>query len=238
MKQRLQKILSAHGVASRRESENLITAGRVMINGVPAVLGQSADPDTDTISVDGTPIRSGVHKIYVMLNKPRGYVTTLKDEKGRKNVADLVSDCGERVYPVGRLDLDSEGLLILTNDGDLTHTLTHPSYEKSKTYHVKVKGDVMSALPTLSEPLVIDGYRISPAAVRPISTSLDGGEIAVTIHEGRNRQIRKMCEQAGLEVLLLRRVAEGGLKLGRLKSGTWRYLTEEEVSRLKEGMDG
>ena len=141
MQQRLQKILSAHGVSSRRESERLIEAGRVTVNGARAVLGQSADPDTDDIRVDGAPVHAGVHKIYIMLNKPKGYVTTLKDEKGRRSVAELTADCGERIWPVGRLDLDSEGLLIMTNDGELTNFLTHPSNEKKKTYHVRVRGD-------------------------------------------------------------------------------------------------
>lgn len=238
MKQRLQKILSAYGVSSRRESERMITDGRVTVNGATAVLGQSADPDEDTIQVDGVPIRTGVHKIYIMLNKPKGIVTTLKDEKGRPNVSELVADCGERVYPVGRLDLDSAGLLILTNDGELTNFLTHPSNEKTKTYFVLATGDIISALPALKEPMVIDGYRIKPADVRLLKKTPDGGSLSVTIHEGRNRQIRKMCAQTGLKVVSLMRVAEGGLSLGRLKTGTWRYLTDDEVRKLKEGIDG
>jgi 23S rRNA pseudouridine2605 synthase len=238
MQQRLQKILSAHGVSSRRESERLIESGRVSVNGVPAVLGQSADPDFDDIRVDGAPVRAGVHKLYIMLNKPKGYVTTLKDERGRRSVAELVDGCGERVWPVGRLDLDSEGLLILTNDGELTHFLTHPSNEKPKTYRVRVRGDVTGALPILSGPMRIDGYDIRPADVRLLGRTPDGGNLDVTIHEGRNRQVRKMCDAAGLGVVSLRRVAEGGLHLGRLKAGDWRYLTAEEVRRLKAGMDG
>jgi 23S rRNA pseudouridine2605 synthase len=225
------------GVSSRRESERLIEAGRVSVNGFPAVLGQSADPDIDDIRVDGTPIRAGVHKLYIMLNKPKGYVTTLRDEKGRRNVAELVGGCGGRVWPVGRLDLDSEGLLILTNDGELTNFLTHPSNEKQKTYHVRVRGDATGALPILTGPMRIDGYEIRPADVRLLKRTPDGGSLAVTIHEGRNRQIRKMCAQAGLAVISLRRVAEGGLALGRLKTGDWRHLTAEEVRRLKTGMD-
>ena len=233
MKQRLQKILSAHGVSSRRASENLIQSGRVTVNGIPAVIGQSADPEEDEILVDGKPLRTGIHKIYIMLNKPKGYVTTLSDEKGRRSVADLVRACPERVYPVGRLDIDSEGLLILTNDGELTQFLTHPSNEKSKTYVVRVIGDVKAALPALSQPMIIDGYRIKPADVRLIKNFADGGEISVTIHEGRNRQIRKMCTQTGLHVTALKRIAEGGLLLGQLKPGTWRYLTTDEVAGLR-----
>ncbi len=238
MKERLQKILSAHGVSSRRESERMIKAGRVTVNGVPAELGQSADPETDEVCVDGAPIRGGIHKVYIMLNKPKGVVTTLHDEKGRRNVAELVAGCGERVYPVGRLDIDSEGLLLLTNDGELTHFLTHPSNEKEKTYHVSVSGDLNGALKALSEPMLIDGYRIRPAVIRLLDETSGGGEVSVTIHEGRNRQIRKMCAQAGLKVVSLKRVSEGGLTLGRLKSGAWRNLTEEEVYRLKKGKEG
>ena len=191
MVQRLQKILSAHGVTSRRESERLIIAGRVTVNGTTAVLGLSADPDTDTILVDGIPIEKNIHKVYIMLNKPKGYVTTLKDEKGRRNVSELVAGCGQRVYPVGRLDLNSEGLLLMTNDGELTHFLTHPSNEKTKTYHVRVKGDVKSALPALKEPMCIDGYHIKPAKVQLLKELADGGMLSFMIHEGRNRQIRK-----------------------------------------------
>ena len=233
MKQRLQKILSAHGVASRRESENLIRGGRVTVNGVPADIGLSADPDEDVIRIDGAVLRNDIHKVYLMLNKPKGYVTTLKDEQGRRSVAQLVRDCPERVYPVGRLDIDSEGLLLLTNDGDFTYQLTHPSNETSKIYTVHVKGDVKTALPALSEPMIIDGYKIKPADVRLIKNTAEGGTLSITIHEGRNRQIRKMCAQTGLRVTALKRVSEGGLGLGRLKTGTWRYLSDDEVNRLK-----
>lgn len=208
-----------------------------MVNGVPAVLGQSADPDIDRIVVDGKLIRGDVHKVYIMLNKPKGYVTTMKDEKGRRNVSELVSGCRERVYPVGRLDLDSEGLLILTNDGKLTHYLTHPSNERPKTYHVQVKGDVRNALPELCKPMLIDGYRIKLAKVRLLKQTPDCGYLSVTIHEGRNRQVRKMCTQTGLDVVSLRRVAEAGLNLGRLRTGDWRFLNDDEVRRLKAGMD-
>lgn len=233
MEERLQKILSKHGVMSRRASESLIAAGRVTVNGAPAVLGQSADTEIDIIEVDGKPLRPDIEKVYIMLNKPRGYVTTLKDEKGRKNVADLVKDCGKRVYPVGRLDLDSEGLLFMTNDGALTHLLTHPSHEKTKTYHVLVKGEDEGAVLKLSEPMIIDGFQLRPAVVHQISRTPSGVLLSITIHEGRNRQIRKMCAQHGLKVVSLKRVEEGGIRLGTLKTGAWRYLTAEEVELLK-----
>ncbi len=233
MQERLQKILSAHGVASRRESERFITSGRVTVNGQTATLGQSADEGSDEIAVDGVPLRKADKKVYIMLNKPRGYITTMRDEKGRKNVAELVASCGVRVYPVGRLDLDSEGMLLLTNDGELAHFLTHPSNEKDKAYEVRVTGDVNSAVKSLSEPMVIDGYTIRPARIKLIRKTSDGAVLEMTIHEGRNRQIRKMCTQVNLKVLALKRVSEGGLLLGELKSGTWRYLSDSEVLLLK-----
>lgn len=233
MQERLQKILSAHGVASRRESEQIIQAGRVTVNGKTAVLGQSADDTQDMISIDGIPLRSADKKVYIMLNKPRGYVTTLKDEKDRKNVAVLVADCGVRVYPVGRLDINSEGLLLMTNDGALTHNLTHPSNEKSKTYEVRVSGDLANALKPLSEPMTIEGYQIRPATVKLIKKYEDTALLAITIHEGRNRQIRKMCTLVNLEVLSLKRVEEGGLHLGNLKTGEWRYLSISEIKTLQ-----
>jgi 23S rRNA pseudouridine2605 synthase len=235
MQERLQKILSAHGVASRRESEKLIVSGRVTVNGRTAALGQSADAAGDEIAVDGVPLRKADEKVYIMLNKPRGYVTTLKDEKARKSVADLIADCGVRVYPVGRLDLDSEGLLLMTNDGELAHFLMHPSNEKDKTYEVRVMGEVDSVMKQLSEPMVIDGCTIRPAETSLIKKLPGGAVLSMTIHEGRNRQIRKMCAQAGLKVLHLKRVAEGGIFLGRLKTGAWRYLSDSEVCRLKQG---
>lgn len=234
MKERLQKLLSAHGVASRRESERLIEAGRVTVNGVAAALGESADIEEDIIEVDGKRLQTVDARVYIMLNKPRGYVTTMKDEKGRRNVSDLVKDCHARVYPVGRLDLDSGGLLLMTNDGALTNFLTHPSNEKSKTYYVVVKGDVPSALILLSGPMVIDDYRIRPAQIETLKITPEGGLLSMTIHEGRNRQIRKMCALANLKVDMLTRVEEGGLKLGTLKIGAWRYLTDDEVNLLKK----
>ena len=182
----------------------------------------------DTVALDGTEIGPAAEPVYLMLNKPRGYVTTLADEQGRKTVAELVSGCGVRVWPVGRLDLDSEGLLILTNDGALTHRLIHPSHEVDKQYLVMVAGDVEAALPILSRPMELDGIALAPAKVDRLGPNV----LSVTIHEGRNRQVRRMCGQAGLTVKALRRVREGGVQLGGLKLGQWRHLTEEEISAL------
>ncbi len=234
MRQRLQKILSTYGIASRRAAEEMIAAGRVTVDGVTASLGDGADPDTETIAVDGVPMNDTAPRlVYIMLNKPRGVVTTMRDEKGRRTVAELVSDCPERVYPVGRLDIDSEGLLILTNDGALANALMHPAHGKKKTYHVRVIGDISTALPQLREPIEIDGYTTRPAEVTILRDAPDGGTLSMTIGEGRNRQVRRLCERSGLKVTSLRRVEEGGIALGRLKTGTWRYLTDGEVTRLK-----
>ena len=167
-----------------------------------------------------------------MLNKPRGYVTTLSDERGRRTAAELVAGCGERVWPVGRLDLDSEGLLLFTNDGAGTDLLLHPSHKVEKEYHVRVRGDVDRALPVLTGPVDLDGYRLASAGVKVLRRSADGGLLSVTIHEGRNRQVRRMCALAGLEVRGLKRVREGSLALGDLPPGRWRPLSEEEVRAL------
>lgn len=232
MNQRLQKLISASGLVSRRKAEELIAAGRVKVNGFVAILGQSADPERDEITVDGRALTLRDKARYLLLNKPRGYVTTLNDEKGRPTVADLVSDAGARVYPVGRLDLNSDGLLLLTNDGALANAVMHPKFAVEKTYRTLVSGDVETALPVLRSPLEIDGYRIRPAEV----TDLGDGVLEITIHEGRNRQIRKMCQAAGLRVLRLTRISEGPLTLGDLKPGRWRDLTEEELQTLKESI--
>lgn len=230
MEERLQKILSARGVASRRAAETILDAGRVTVNGQTAKVGDRADPERDEIRVDGRPLPPLDRRTYLVLNKPRGYVTTLSDEKGRRTVAQLVAGCGARVWPVGRLDLDSEGLLILTDDGELTQKLLHPSHEVEKEYHVWVEGDVEKALPILRGPLSLDGVPLHPAQVK----ILDAGVLSVIIHEGRNRQVRRMCAAAGLKVRRLRRVREGSLTLGNLKVGCWRPLTAEELSHLLE----
>ena len=232
MEERLQKILSAAGVTSRRGAEQYLLAGRVTVNGRAASLGDKADPDTDDIRVDGKPLRHGEKRTYLMLNKPGGYVTTLSDEKGRKTVADLVKGCGARVWPVGRLDLDSEGLLLLTDDGELTHRLIHPSHEVEKEYHVWVTGDAGKALPILRGPITLDGVALRPARVELLSREKGENVLSVTIHEGKNRQVRRMCALAGLTVRRLRRVREGTLRLGELPVGKWRLLTEEERFQL------
>lgn len=233
MEERLQKLLSSAGVCSRRASEQYILAGRVTINGRPAVLGQRADPEQDDIRVDGTPLNPTPRPVYLMLNKPRGYVTTLSDEQGRPTVAQLVADAGARVYPVGRLDLDSEGLLLMTNDGALTQRLLHPSHEISKTYHVWVYGPVKGAAEKLAAIRDLRGEPIRPAQVRVLRQGEKTAEYAITIHEGKNRQIRRMCARCDLKVKRLRRVQEHTLELGDLPSGQWRYLTEEEVAALR-----
>ena len=235
MEERLQKLISACGLASRRAAEGWITAGRVTVNGQKAHLGDRADPDRDEIRVDGRPLRPEGDRTYLMLNKPRGFVTTLSDEKGRKTVADLVSGCPARVWPVGRLDLNSEGLLVMTDDGELTYRLLHPSHEVEKEYLVWVTGDVKKALPILSAPMELDGDRLAPARVRQGRTSGGVSQLSVVIHQGKNRQVRRMCAQAGLSVLRLKRIREGRLLLDRaLAPGAWRELTRQEVLLLME----
>ena len=234
MKERLQKLISAAGLMSRRAAEDCIAAGRVTVNGRTAQLGEQADPAADEIRVDGRLLPSGAEKVYIMLNKPRGYVTTLRDEKGRRDVTELLRGVRQRVYPVGRLDMDSEGLLLLTNDGELANALMHPSHEIEKTYEVWVKGSVTdAALAALRQPMELDGYTIRPARAELLETLPEGARLSVTIHEGRNRQVRRMCEQVGLQVTRLRRVSEGSLRLGDLKTGRWRPLTEEELAALR-----
>ena len=232
MEERLQKLLSAAGVCSRRAAEDYLTAGRVTVNGRTARLGQKADPDRDRILVDGRPLAPRAEPVYLLLNKPRGYVTTLSDEKGRRTVAELVADCGQRVYPVGRLDLDSEGLLLLTNDGDWAQRLLHPKHEVEKTYHVSVSGPVAGAAERLAAVTDLEGEPIRPARVEVLRQTAGTAVLAVTIHEGKNRQIRRMCAQCGLTVKRLRRVREGTVELGTLPSGKWRYLTEEELKSI------
>ena len=232
MNDKLQKILSARGVASRRRAEEMILAGRVTVNGAVAQLGDRADPEMDEIRVAGELLPSSPKYVYLMLNKPRGYVTTLSDEKGRKNAASLVTDCGLRVYPVGRLDMDSEGLLLFTNDGEFANRLMHPKHEVEKTYHVWVAGYTPANSEFLKQPIELDGYRIRPPKVSVLEVRGERAILAVTIHEGRNRQVRRMCAAAGMEVTRLRRVREGSLELGKLPLGKWRYLTDEEVAKL------
>ena len=233
MKERLQKILSARGVASRRKAEEMIQSGQVMVNGATAKLGDTADPEIDKILIDGKPLPQQEAYIYILLNKPRGYVTTLSDEKGRKNAAQLVADCGVRVYPVGRLDMDSEGLLLFTNDGAFANALMHPKQEVQKTYEVWVTGYHPGCEIQLGRSIILDGYAIRPPRVKLIHVEGDKAKFLVTIHEGRNRQVRRMCQAAGMHCTRLRRIREGTLSLGNLPLGKWRYLTPEEVAALK-----
>ena len=230
MQQRLQKCISQAGVASRRAAEALISAGRVTVNGVPAALGQSADPERDEICIDGSPIPRPGERVYLMLHKPRGYVTTLSDEQGRRTVAELVAPVGVRVYPVGRLDLDSEGLLLLTNDGEAANALMHPSHDVDKVYHVTVSGAPLEQAAEIMRGVTdLDGDRVRPASVE----ILDENRLAVTIHEGKNRQVRRLCARAGLTVHRLVRVAEGALRLGSLPPRAFRHLTAEEVAYIQ-----
>ncbi|HIQ77926.1 MAG TPA: rRNA pseudouridine synthase [Candidatus Scatomorpha intestinavium] len=235
MAERLQKIISSAGAASRRRAEELIKAGRVTVNGAPASLGMSADAAVDDIRIDGRPLAAAPEeRVYIMLNKPRGYVTTLSDERGRPAVTELVRLPGRRVYPVGRLDMYSEGLLILTDDGETANALMHPSHDAPRKYIVDVIGTGLEeAAKVITSQTEVDGQPVRPAEVRVLRTAERGGRLEVTIHEGRNRQVRRLCAAAGLKVSRLRRIAEGELLLGSLPSGKWRYLTEEEVRYIK-----
>ena len=231
--ERLQKILSAHGDWSRREADVMIRDGRVSVNGTTAEIGQSAVYGSDEIMVDKVPLKpdDGLH--YIMLNKPRGYVTTMRDDKGRLTVKDLVSGVGARVYPVGRLDYDSSGLLLMTNDGQFANTVAHPSNGYIKTYETRVRGDVSGIEEKLRRPMEIDSHIVKAVSARLISMTAGGGLLRISINEGRNRQIRKMLAKCGLDVVSLKRVSVGALKLGPLKTGNWRRLTEAEVDMFR-----
>ncbi len=235
---RLQKYLSEQGIMSRRAAEKAMQSGQIRVNGRRAELGVRIDPDRDLIEVGGVPVAGSddVQHVYLMLNKPTGVVTTLSDDLGRKCVADLIGDVPSRVWPVGRLDYESEGLLILTNDGELTNMLTHPSHEIPKIYHVTLKGSIPSEeLEWLKRPMLIDGYRIRPVEVRLIADRGTSTIVEMKLREGRNRQIRKMCDACGFDVKRLRRVAIGDLELGDLPHGRWRSLSHEEIVYLKSG---
>ena len=230
---RLQKYLSMCAVASRRKAEELIAQGKVKVNGKVAQIGDKVSPRHDTVTVSGKKITAGRKNIYIMLHKPRGFITTMDDEMGRKCVAELVSDVGARVYPVGRLDKDSEGLLLMTNDGEFANFMTHPSKHIPKTYRVTVRPDVTeNMLTAFSTGMEIDGRITAPADARIIEKQENRVVLEIVLYEGRNRQIRKMCESLGLEVARLKRTSMGSLKLGMLHPGKWRELTQDEVHKL------
>lgn len=232
---KLQKYFTDCGIMSRRAAEKEIEAGNVRVNGEVATPGQRIIPTVDTVTFRGKEIAMPKFKknIYIMLNKPRGYLTTMSDDRGRKTVADLVESLGERVYPVGRLDMDSEGLLLLTNDGELALKLTHPRHEIPKIYHVKVRGTVApDVLRTLNAPMTIDGTELLPVKCELVSIKDDCSVLRMTLFEGKNRQIRKMCESVNLDVLRLCRIAIGKIQLGDLSPGRWKHLTQTQVSYL------
>lgn len=235
MLERLQKILSQAGVASRREAEGIITAGRVAVNGtVVTELGTKADPEKDRITVDGKPVRPETVKVYILLYKPTGYMTTLKDPEGRPVVTDLLKGIKERVYPVGRLDYNTEGLLLLTNDGAWANRLAHPRHEVEKEYLVKVRGKASpEQLRRLAAGVELEEGRTAPAKVTPIHESEKNSWLSITIHEGRYRQVRRMCEAVSLSVVRLKRSRYGFLDLGELKPGEYRLLTVAEAERLR-----
>lgn len=239
MEIRLQKFFTDCGVMSRRAAEAEIAAGHVKVNGEIAIVGQKIDIERDVVTYNGKRVRmpKKPNQIYIMLNKPRGYVTTSADEKGRKCVTELVSDVGTRVYPVGRLDMNSDGLLLLTNDGELANFLTHPRHEIPKIYHVRVKGTPSDEeIRKLGEPIEIEGVMTLPAEVRLLSSTEETSLLEFVLFEGRNRQIRRMCEAHGLEIRRLTRVAIGEITLGRVSPGKWKHLSETQVGYLKKAM--
>lgn len=232
---RLQKMLADCGVASRRKSEELIKAGKVKVNGRVAEIGDKVDPVNDKVYVSGRRVTGTARPQlrYIMLNKPRGVLTTMSDEKGRKCVADLIKDIPERVYPIGRLDRDSEGMLLLTNDGEFANHIMHPKKHVNKVYRVTVRPNINDEqVNKLESGIVIDGRKTAPAQVRVVTREEGRAVLEVVIREGRNRQIRKMCDAVGLEVARLKRTAIGGVKLGGLRSGMYRDLTDIEVRKL------
>ena len=221
-------------MASRRKAEELIAAGSVRVNGRVAVIGDKVDPKKDSVAVNGKKIKRETKNVYYMLHKPRGYVTTMSDEKDRKCVAELMQNVQKRVYPVGRLDRDSEGLLLFTNDGDFANAMMHPSRHIQKVYRVSVRPAITDAqITVLTSSLMIDGRKTTPAEVRVISSEQDKSMLEIILYEGRNRQIRRLCEEAGLETIRLKRISVGQLTLGKLKPGEYRELTAAEVAALK-----
>lgn len=233
---RLQKFLANAGIASRRGAEKIISEGRVSVNDeIVREMGVQIDEDFDTVAVDGEVIKNIEKKYYIMLNKPVGFVTTVSDDLGRETVMDLVSDISARIYPVGRLDYDTEGLLLLTNDGDLTYRITHPKHDIAKTYVAEVTGNIsMDTILQLRRGVILDGQKTSPAEVEVVGATQYGTKVEITIHEGRNRQVRRMFESLGCIVKKLKRTKEAGLTLRHLPLGKWRKLSESEVNMLKK----
>ena len=230
---RLQKFLAESGVASRRKSEELIDQGKVRVNGRVAMIGDKIDPKKDTVTVNGKKIVKTKTFTYIVLHKPRGFITTMSDEMDRKCVAELIKDVPGRVYPVGRLDRDSEGMLLFTNDGAFANAMTHPTKHVPKTYRVTVRPSINEEqITALTQGVIIDDRKTAPAEVRVITKEEGRVVLEIILYEGRNRQIRKMCEEVGLEVARLKRTAIGSIKLGMLKQGDWRNLTEDEVRKL------
>ncbi|MBR0081177.1 MAG: rRNA pseudouridine synthase [Clostridia bacterium] len=236
---RLQKYMADCAVASRRACEEIISAGRVTVNGTTATLGQSVDPERDRVAVDGKPIRLQRKRVVIMLYKPRGVVSTSEDERGRKTVQEYFKELPYRLYNVGRLDLNSEGLLLMTNDGELANKLMHPRYGVTKTYRVVCDGTLSaSEIASLTNGVELEDGMTAPAKVTNIRRSTTGGTaFSITIHEGRNRQIRRMLEAVGHKTLRLKREAYGPLQLGSMKPGEWRYLYDGEIEALKEQAD-
>lgn len=232
---RLQKVLADSGIASRRKAEELIAAGAVKVNGVTAKIGDKVDPKTDKIIVKGKPVETHAQNgVYIMLHKPRGFITTMSDEMDRRCVAELVKEIPGRIYPVGRLDRESEGLLLMTNDGAFANAMTHPSRHVPKTYRVTVRPSVTEdQLTQIAVGIEIDGRKTAPADVRVISQEPGRVVLEIVLYEGRNREIRRMCESLGLEVARLKRTAVGPVRLGMLQQGKWRELTADEIKRLK-----
>jgi len=233
---RLQKYLAECGLGSRRAIERFVREGRITVNGMPVTLGQKINPETDKVLIDAQPIVLKIpEKVYILLNKPRGFVTTASDELGRPTVIDLVKKVNARIFPVGRLDLDVEGALILTNDGELANKLLHPSSKVPKTYIAIVKGFITTlAVKNLQEGVILEDGKTSPAEVKVLSRTLNCSKIQLTIHEGKKREVKRMCDAVGFPLISLRRTSFAGVSLGELPVGEWRKLTPEEVSRLKK----
>lgn len=239
---RLQKFFSDCGIMSRRAAEAEIRGGRVMVNDEIATLGQKIDPEVDVVKHNGHVVTAKMVSAalvpsytYIMLNKPSGYVTTLSDEKGRPCITELLDGVNQRVYPVGRLDMYSDGLLLLTNDGEMTNRLTHPKYHIPKVYNIRIKGKVDPlTVKKLAEPMSVDGYELKPVNASLISVKEDSSVIQMTLYEGRNRQIRKMCDIVELKIMQLKRISIGEIELGNLAPGKWRSLTKSQIEYLRK----